>query len=772
MKKIIILFLTLLTLSAAAQDDPLQQQNDYIILDDARDDMEIVTDLPATGSRDVHEFRVVIHVQVQNANQYCNIASEQNYDAIGPGFIADLNAKIVEMNTRLAHSGVFFTVCPEVIYTIDQTALDFQDPSLEANMTARHQPGRFNLYVVQNIVNANGYAYIGPSAERIFIERTRALTSTLWHEFGHALGLRHTHGFVNGTLTSELVDGSNCTVAGDRICDTPADPQLSSSNVDANCNYTGSLMDSNGDLFNPDVQNILSYAPGQCRDHYSNGQMDVVRNLIETFGWHSSKILSCEYDLEEPAGPTLCADYNAVKVEGTMVSGDFDEDGDEDDVAALYNYGGTNSSWHVWTGEGDHFELQGTGTPFWQSTGFDANKVKYRVASGDFDNDGFKDDIVTFYYYGGDHTRAFVFISDGTQFAVNGAGWWDSPFFDGDNIQGCVVSGDFDHDLRHDDVAVLYDYGGLHSSFFLFEGTVNGFNSWGPVWTSYSFAGQETSKRLVSGDFDEDGFHDDITGIYDYSNFVAKWHVWRMNTALTNIQYDGVWYTNNNYEPSELSGRVVVIDADHDGFVDDVTGMYDYGGWVSHFHTFKGNKNHFAGTFTSWTSNGYGAHRVKGRVMSGDFDGDGHVDDVTAFYDYGLNGATNLYETRAHLWKANSPSVFEIDNHSRGWWGWCCANDGNRLKQGYEEVPEWEEVVSPEIKVYPNPADDRLTIEGLDMDSETRITLYDAMGRTVLSSSVSGKTSENLDVSNAQPGLYFLIIENGLTSARKSVVIR
>lgn len=45
------------------------------------------------------------------------------------------------------------------------------------------------------------------------------------HEFGHYFGLEHT--FEKWKYGEEAIDGSNCSTAGDRICDTPADPYIS-----------------------------------------------------------------------------------------------------------------------------------------------------------------------------------------------------------------------------------------------------------------------------------------------------------------------------------------------------------------------------------------------------------------------------------------------------------------------------------------------------------------------------------------------------------------
>ena len=45
--------------------------------------------------------------------------------------------------------------------------------------------------------------------------------NVLAHELGHNIGLFHTH-----ESPKEFVDGSNCIQAGDRVCDTNADPNI------------------------------------------------------------------------------------------------------------------------------------------------------------------------------------------------------------------------------------------------------------------------------------------------------------------------------------------------------------------------------------------------------------------------------------------------------------------------------------------------------------------------------------------------------------------
>lgn len=155
-----------------------------------------------------------------------------------------------------------------------------------------------NLYDIRNTVNiyfANsvsdgqggllcGYAYFPEGPDRILMDNICAINgTTLPHEVGHFFTLYHTHGPSNSTLTTELVNGSNCVSAGDELCDTPADPQLSNSNVTTSCIYTGSVTDANGDRFAPDPTNLMSYSRKECRANFSPGQYARMDAAYEAF---------------------------------------------------------------------------------------------------------------------------------------------------------------------------------------------------------------------------------------------------------------------------------------------------------------------------------------------------------------------------------------------------------------------------------------------------------------------------------------------------------
>jgi hypothetical protein len=91
--------------------------------------------------------------------------------------------------------------------------------------------------------------------------------STFTHELGHYFDLYHTH---ETTFGLECPSGSNCSVAGDLLCDTPADPKLSSSNT-SGCTYTGTATRC-GQTFNPQVANFMSYAEKPCRTVFTSAQ--------------------------------------------------------------------------------------------------------------------------------------------------------------------------------------------------------------------------------------------------------------------------------------------------------------------------------------------------------------------------------------------------------------------------------------------------------------------------------------------------------------------
>lgn len=109
------------------------------------------------------------------------------------------------------------------------------------------------------------YVFVNAACER-------TLENIISHELGHVLGLAHTHGDSNLGTTDELVDGSNCTTAGDRLCDTPADPNLLR-RMGEHCDYIGTELDANGMAYAPLTDNIMSYTNSECADSLTPMQL-------------------------------------------------------------------------------------------------------------------------------------------------------------------------------------------------------------------------------------------------------------------------------------------------------------------------------------------------------------------------------------------------------------------------------------------------------------------------------------------------------------------
>jgi len=108
-------------------------------------------------------------------------------------------------------------------------------------------------------------------------------TVTFAHELGHYFDLYHTHETMFGV---ECPDESNCSTAGDKVCDTPADPNVSQKDFLSGCTYVGNAM-ACGQTYSPDPTNLMSYG-GACRDHFTQAQRD--RTLATLFNVRSSLI--------------------------------------------------------------------------------------------------------------------------------------------------------------------------------------------------------------------------------------------------------------------------------------------------------------------------------------------------------------------------------------------------------------------------------------------------------------------------------------------------
>jgi len=180
------------------------------------------------------------------------------------------------VNAVFAEINIVFKLCESINYINDNNYVRFIKTEDEGLCDIHDVPDAINIYFASDIEKTNGegicgYAYNFDIKPRVFMDNDCAdNSSTLTHELGHAFSLLHTHSTSNG---AELVSGTNCSFAGDLLCDTPADPKLSNDNTNDDCEYIGTALDNQQNAYMPSLENLMSYAPKSCRTSFTLEQL-------------------------------------------------------------------------------------------------------------------------------------------------------------------------------------------------------------------------------------------------------------------------------------------------------------------------------------------------------------------------------------------------------------------------------------------------------------------------------------------------------------------
>ena len=255
---------------------------------------------------------------------------------------------------------------------------------------------------------------------------------------------------------------------------------------------------------------------------------------------------------------------------GTTVAGDFNNDG-FDDVAAFLPYlptGGTPAVATVYLSDGS----SGFKRQRWALIEPYYLEAKQRIVSGDFDGDGWHDDVALLFYNGAD-TNLFVLLSDGSKFEQP-VSWGKFENFDSDQVTGRVTAGDFNAD-GIDDLGLIYEvpYDGTYRArayVFFSSGAAFSRSTW---WNVSGYNAQEALGRVVAGDWDGDG-DDDLSLIYRYPGNLTRAHVLLATRYLEFIyQGNSGWWSNSSFNAVLVSGRTVTGDWDGNG-IDDIGMLY------------------------------------------------------------------------------------------------------------------------------------------------------------------------------------------------------
>jgi len=248
-------------------------------------------------------IHLMVHVMVQDLNDPAGFDITEN----------EIDDAIDQMNEAFVQVGLHFRRCLPINYISEdqdypQTATLDVYPNTSTSeatfITQDHgEPNAVNVIFTPNANGCGWATYPSASTQWILMDNDCALNgSTFAHEMGHYFNLQHTFdGPIenvarpgdnsNGCPTG--VDCSNCGPGvGDELCDTPADPQGIGGYAISNCNSIATcvlthgaanncdLVDSNGDLYEPDPTNIMSYNWKTCRTHFSPQQINRMRATL------------------------------------------------------------------------------------------------------------------------------------------------------------------------------------------------------------------------------------------------------------------------------------------------------------------------------------------------------------------------------------------------------------------------------------------------------------------------------------------------------------
>ena len=202
----------------------------------------------------------------------------------GEGYTSSIvNTILTNLNRYYQGANISFKILGTDYIDNDKYNLmnDVEANSKDANglFKVRSHDNCIDIYIISNgsnLTQTAGRAADIPSTA-FLIKGPYYIDYVPSHEMGHCLGLYHTHngtGDKNGT--PELVNGSNSLTVGDYITDTPADPNKWSYGY-----YSGgNLTDANGDKYNPDPYNLMSYSHNNAQTQLTQKQKERIHGSI------------------------------------------------------------------------------------------------------------------------------------------------------------------------------------------------------------------------------------------------------------------------------------------------------------------------------------------------------------------------------------------------------------------------------------------------------------------------------------------------------------
>lgn len=216
--------------------------------------------------------------------------------------VTDVLRQLENMRSFYAPHNICFVLTG--IRQLNNTDLRAHDKSEESELLSHLVSDVLNIFIHNTLTDGsetlNGTAYGIPNTYMSLVGTAVTSTdniSTTAHEMGHLFGLYHTFERNFGTESIKRSGAcTNCTTAGDLLCDTPADPHSDSYDtggvIDANCNYNGTAQQFCSTLidYEMDPRNIMAYGRRACRNRFTAGQGDRANAIILTTGSLTTRI--------------------------------------------------------------------------------------------------------------------------------------------------------------------------------------------------------------------------------------------------------------------------------------------------------------------------------------------------------------------------------------------------------------------------------------------------------------------------------------------------
>lgn len=347
MKKILILCFTLLAMVSVQAQHNHDHGNCGVTIED-QEQMSMIFD-----------HQEISNLGVQRGEKiYIPVKFHMVSETDGSGLIkqSSVLSQLCRLNRDYRDQEFVFYLKDSFDYNYIKNTNIYNSPGDNASsIRTRKDDSAMNIFICKtaNTGNPNGIGttlgFYSPSGDYIVIRQREVLdsTNTLSHEAGHFFNLRHTffgwegepydvdlHGetidFVNApgsNVQIEKMDGSNCTVAADRICDTP--PDYNFGIRENGCRFSRTVFDINGDQVEPMMNNQMSYFNGCDSYQFTEGQTErmlgnyngVARNYLRSGYIPNENEMQNEIELLSPAQGETMENYNSVSLNWSEVEG-------------------------------------------------------------------------------------------------------------------------------------------------------------------------------------------------------------------------------------------------------------------------------------------------------------------------------------------------------------------------------------------------------------------------------------------------------------------